>query len=79
MDFFRQRYEHPKKQRYYILSLEPDLFGGVHLDRIWGGIGRSAQRKTEWFDDYEEALSRFQQEHDRRVNQRQYEWVENET
>ncbi len=77
MEFFRQRYEHTKKQRYYILAIEPDLFGGVHVDRIWGSIGRAnAQRRTEWFDDYGEALSRFEEEHHRRVNQRHYELVE---
>ncbi|KAB0267254.1 WGR domain-containing protein [Microvirga brassicacearum] len=39
----------PKRNmaRYYVLALEPDLFGDTLLVREWGRIGRNGQRRVE--------------------------------
>lgn len=33
--------------RFYVLSIEPSLFGDTTLTREWGRIGRSGQRRVE--------------------------------
>lgn len=35
--------------RYYVLSIEPTLFGDSALVREWGRIGSSSQRRSEFF------------------------------
>ena len=35
--------------RYYVLSIEPTLFGDSALVREWGRIGSMGQRRTEFF------------------------------
>lgn len=35
--------------RYYVLSIEPTLFGDSALVREWGRIGSSGQRRSEFF------------------------------
>lgn len=35
--------------RFYALSLQPDLFGGIALVRNWGRIGTGGQCKSETF------------------------------
>ena len=35
--------------RYYVLSVEPTLFGDSALVREWGRIGSSGQRRSELF------------------------------
>ncbi|MBD3849140.1 MULTISPECIES: WGR domain-containing protein [Bosea] len=35
--------------RYYVLSIEPTLFGDSALVREWGRIGSSGQRRSELF------------------------------
>ncbi|TQI65227.1 putative DNA-binding WGR domain protein [Bosea sp. AK1] len=35
--------------RYYVLSIEPTLFGDSALVREWGRIGSSRQRRSEFF------------------------------
>lgn len=36
-------------ERYYVLSIEPTLFGDSALVREWGRIGSAGQRRTEFF------------------------------
>ena len=36
--------------RYYVLSIEPSLFGDATLIREWGRIGRPGQRKIELYE-----------------------------
>lgn len=36
--------------RFYRLSLEPNLFGGVSLVRTWGRIGGASRTKIKMFD-----------------------------
>jgi predicted DNA-binding WGR domain protein len=36
--------------RYYVLSIEPSLFGDATLIREWGRIGQSAQRRVELYE-----------------------------
>jgi len=36
--------------RFYRLSIEPNLFGGVSLVRTWGRIGGASRAKIEVFD-----------------------------
>ena len=38
------------KARFYRLSIEPNLFGGVSLIRTWGRIGGASRTKIEMFD-----------------------------
>lgn len=42
-------------QRFYTLSTQPTLFGGVSLMRNWGRIGTSGRSMMETFDAGEEA------------------------
>lgn len=43
-------------QRYYCLSVQPDLFGGYTLIREWGRLGRSGQTAIEHFCEENGAL-----------------------
>lgn len=36
--------------RFYLLAIQPTLFGGVSLIRNWGRIGTSGQVKVETYD-----------------------------
>ncbi|EIM31123.1 WGR domain-containing protein [Microvirga lotononidis] len=36
--------------RYYVLSIEPSLFGDAALIREWGRLGRSGQRRVELYE-----------------------------
>jgi predicted DNA-binding WGR domain protein len=46
--------------RFYALSVEPDLFGGLALVRDWGRIGTRGRRKVELFDDAGVAAQAFE-------------------
>ncbi|MGC1301472.1 MAG: WGR domain-containing protein [Caulobacteraceae bacterium] len=37
--------------RFYAISLEPSLFGGILLVRVWGRIGTRGRARTEAFSD----------------------------
>lgn len=37
--------------RYYLLSIQPNLFGGFSLLRNWGRIGSGGQMRIDLFDD----------------------------
>lgn len=37
--------------RYYALSIQPNLFGGHSLMRMWGRIGTVGQSRIDLFDD----------------------------
>jgi len=45
--------------RFYRLSIEPNLFGGVSLVRAWGRIGGASRAKIEFFDEATEAQRRL--------------------
>lgn len=45
--------------RYYVLSIEPTLFGEVCLTRRWGRIGAHGQAKFQSFEREEEAVQLF--------------------
>nr|WP_320145023.1 WGR domain-containing protein [uncultured Cohaesibacter sp.] len=45
--------------RFYHLTIEPDLLGGVRLIRCWGRIGTSGQVKGEYFSNIGAAQSRY--------------------
>ena len=42
--------------RYYVLSIEPSLFGDASLIREWGRIGRSGQRRIELYESQTRAM-----------------------
>ena len=42
--------------RYYVLSIEPSLFGETTLVREWGRIGRRGQRKIELYENQSHAV-----------------------
>lgn len=44
-------------KRFYRMSLQPDLFGGVDLIREWGRIGRRGQFLVEQHSDEPEAVA----------------------
>ncbi|MEJ6871814.1 WGR domain-containing protein, partial [Bradyrhizobium japonicum] len=37
-------------RRFYLLSIQPTLFGGVSLIRDWGRIGTTGQTMVQTFD-----------------------------
>jgi predicted DNA-binding WGR domain protein len=41
--------------RYYVLSIEPSLFGDSALVRDWGRIGSPSRRRSEFFDKHADA------------------------
>src|SRR5690606_32918226 len=41
--------------RFYILSIQPTLFGGVSVIRNWGRIGTQGQAKVQTFDKIDDA------------------------
>lgn len=41
--------------RYYVLSVEPTLFGNSALVREWGRIGSPGRRRSQFFDQVAEA------------------------
>lgn len=58
-DIVLYRIEHTRNmQRFYTISVEPNLFGGGSLIRTWGRIGTRGQTKIELFDD--ELLAQFE-------------------
>jgi predicted DNA-binding WGR domain protein len=42
--------------RYYVLSIEPSLFGDTTLIREWGRIGRPGQRRIELYHNHTGAV-----------------------
>lgn len=46
-------------RRFYVLSVQPTLFGGTSLVRHWGRIGTKGQSMMETFDAPEEAGRAF--------------------
>ncbi|WP_306917304.1 WGR domain-containing protein [Rhizobium mesoamericanum] len=45
--------------RYYVMAIEPNLFGDVCLSRKWGRIGARGQTKVHNFGREEEAVQLF--------------------
>jgi len=55
--------------RFYVLSIQPTLFGGMSLVRAWGRIGTNGREKIETFDetaDANHAFARLEQSKRRR-------------
>ena len=46
-------------RRFYLLSIQPTLFGGASLVRNWGRIGTHGKAMLETFDDPEQAKTAF--------------------
>ncbi|UFW92083.1 WGR domain-containing protein (plasmid) [Bradyrhizobium barranii] len=46
-------------RRFYLLSIQPTLFGGVSLIRNWGRIGTSGQIMIQTFEDSTKAGEAF--------------------
>ncbi len=44
-------------RRFYMLAIQPTLFGGASVIRNWGRIGTNGQSKMETFDGEEEAAA----------------------
>lgn len=50
-----------KDTRYYVLRLEPGLFGEWCLARVWGGKqSRSGGNISEYYEEYDEAQRRLE-------------------
>ncbi|AYG64349.1 WGR domain-containing protein [Rhizobium jaguaris] len=45
--------------RYYMLSIQPTLFGEVAVTRAWGRIGKRGGEKTEMFETERDAAVHF--------------------
>lgn len=45
--------------RFYVLSIQPTLFGGASLVRAWGRIGTNGREKIETFDETADAGHAF--------------------
>lgn len=46
-------------RRFYVLSVQPTLFGGASVIRNWGRIGTNGQAMMQTFDDSVEADEAF--------------------
>jgi len=46
-------------RRFYLLSIQPTLFGGATLVRNWGRVGSSGQTMMQTFDDRTDAGGAF--------------------
>jgi predicted DNA-binding WGR domain protein len=46
-------------RRFYMLSIQPTLFGGASVIRNWGRIGSTGQTMMETFDNAEDADTAF--------------------
>ncbi|MUO42993.1 WGR domain-containing protein [Agrobacterium vitis] len=46
-------------RRFYMLAIQPTLFGGVSVIRNWGRIGSTGQTMMETFDNAEDADTAF--------------------
>ncbi len=44
-------------RRFYMLAIQPTLFGGASVIRNWGRIGTNGQSMTETYDCEEDAVS----------------------
>ena len=44
------------RARYYVLSIEPSLFGDATLIREWGRLGRPGQRRVELYENQSRAV-----------------------
>jgi predicted DNA-binding WGR domain protein len=42
--------------RYYVLSIEPSLFGDATLIREWGRLGQTGQRRIELYESQSRAM-----------------------
>ncbi|RUV46442.1 WGR domain-containing protein [Mesorhizobium sp. M5C.F.Ca.IN.020.29.1.1] len=47
-------------RRFYVLAIQPTLFGGASVIRNWGRIGTSGQSMMQTFDRIEEADNTFE-------------------
>jgi predicted DNA-binding WGR domain protein len=45
--------------RFYVLAIEPSLFGNVSVVRKWGRIGTRGQERVHHFENEKQALSLF--------------------
>jgi len=59
--YIRLQKRDPKRNqyRYYLLTVQPNLFGTWSLIREWGRLGRPGQVKIELCDSLEEATDAF--------------------
>lgn len=48
-------------RRFYLLSIQPTLFGGASVIRNWGRIGAHGQAMIQTFDEYVDADKAFAQ------------------
>jgi predicted DNA-binding WGR domain protein len=55
--FFRRVDPTRNMARFYVLMLQPTLFGETALLRQWGRIGTRGREKSEYFDSDAEAIS----------------------
>ncbi len=58
-------------RRFYQLDIEPDLFGGVRLVKVWGRIGTEGRSVAE-FHDNEALAADAMQRHAERKRRRGY-------
>src|SRR3712207_7089237 len=64
--------------RYYVLSIEPSLFGDATLIREWGRIGQPGQRRIEFYENQSRAVEALEtwlqrsEEHTSELQSRQY-------
>lgn len=45
--------------RFYVLSIEPTLFGHISLVRNWGRMGTRGQERVHFFENEKQALTLF--------------------
>ncbi|WP_117190204.1 WGR domain-containing protein [Rhizobium terrae] len=58
--FYARRIDNARNMaRYYMLSIQPTLFGEIVLMRCWGRIGKRGGEKSEVFASEQEAAAHF--------------------
>lgn len=62
MDTYLEKHDAEKNQhRFYVLSVQPNLFGGWSVVRRWGRVGsRGGRLKIDLYDDLDSAKQVFQ-------------------
>ena len=59
--YFEKHVDEKNQHRFYVLSIDRNLFGGWSLIRRWGRIGsRRGRQKIDLYDDLESAQGLFQ-------------------
>ena len=77
MNTYLEKHNDEKNQhRFYVLSIDRNLFGGWSVIRRWGRVGsRGGRQKIDLYDDFSSAQSGFEKKEQEKLR-RDYQWIE---